>query len=67
MSIISLEAYRQRLAEVEREALAMNDEELELYAIDGDLEDDGIDWMETARAGLSPPLYCVKRENGKNR
>ncbi len=60
MSIIDLSQYRQERESAEREALNMDDSELELYAIDGDLEDDGIDLMETARAGLFPSLYCVK-------
>lgn len=60
MSVIDLIAYRQSLEAEEQQALKMDGEELELLAIDGDLEDDEIDWMETARVGLFPPLYCVK-------
>lgn len=59
MQVIDLAEYRQRLAKEEQIALNVSDEELELYAIDGDLEDE-IDWVETARAGLYPPLHCVK-------
>lgn len=63
MSVVDLAEYRHRLAErlTEEEIIFLDHyDELELYAINGDEEDEGIDWVEVARVGLFPPLYCVK-------